>query len=79
MQLLNSTEQVENIIAKSSPLNRLESYRDSLMQNSNKNTSVLQGNQESFAHLINPDVTKHGEYNLKQGYPNDLNFFIGPS
>ena len=42
MQLLNSTEQVENILAMSSPLNRLETYRDALLQNSNQNTAVLQ-------------------------------------
>lgn len=44
LQLLNSTDQAEHLIARNSPLQRLESYRNILQEAAGANSAVLQGN-----------------------------------
>ena len=52
------------IMKKSSPMNKIESYRALLRQESNANDFRIMQNIDNFRNLINPEVTRKGNINV---------------
>ena len=47
-----------SIMQKASPINKIESFRQLLRQESAANEQKIMSNQDNFKNLINPEVTR---------------------